>query len=217
MNRTPEGSTCASFADDLGALAVGALTGRERADVLSHVERCASCAAELESLSTSADALLSLYPELEPGEGFAERVTARIEGDSPSRRRRPTRSLLVVAAAVMVLALAGGLTAVLAGRNPGNQGTAATATLQSPTGPAGKVVLTSGHGNWLVMMLEENHATGTVTCRVTLTDGSTRTVGRFALHGGYRPWTVRLPVPPSDIVAVTVTGQDGNVLASAAV
>lgn len=219
MDQMPDRSTCAAWADDIGTLAVGALTGRERAAALAHVERCSSCAAELESLSTGADALLALYPELDPGEGFTERVMALIEVEQqrPVRRRPPARVLVAMAAAVVALALVAGLVVTLVGRGQASQGVAATAVLHSPSGPEGKVVLTSAHGNWLIMMLDDGAASGTVTCQVTLSSGSTTTVGRFALHGGYGSWAVRLPVSPSAVVAVRVVGPDGEVVASARV
>ena len=56
--------------DDLAALAIGALNGRDRSVVLGHLEGCARCAAELEELSAAVDALLTLIPEATPPEGF---------------------------------------------------------------------------------------------------------------------------------------------------
>jgi len=217
MNRPPDRSDCVELADDLGALAVGALSGRERMAVLSHVEGCPSCAMELESLAAGADALLSLYPELDPDDGFTDRVMARIGVDEKAvQHRRPRRVLMAAAAAVVVLALVGASIAALTGGS-GNAGSGTTATLQSPSGPKGKVVLTSGHGNWMVMSLDDEVGARSVTCRVTYSDGTTRTVGHFALHAGYGTWAVRLSVPPSEVEAVTVVNEHGTVIASASV
>jgi hypothetical protein len=216
MSQQPDRSDCAQLADDLAALAVGALSGRERMAVLAHVENCPSCAVELESLAAGGDALLALYPEIEPDDGFTERVTARLGVDEkPVRHRRPSRVLMAAAAAVVVLALAGASIAVLSGGNGGNAGSGATATLQSPSGPKGKVVLTSGHGDWMVMSLDDAVGAGVVSCRVTYSDGTTRTVGHFAVHAGYGNWSVRLPVPPSEVEAVSVVNQHGTVIATA--
>jgi hypothetical protein len=210
----PDRPTCAEVSDDLGALAVGALTGRERVAVLSHVEHCASCAVELESMATGADALLSLYPELDPDAGFTERTMARIGVEQrPEHPRQPRRTYLAVAACVVALAASLGVVAALHGNaKPTN----VTATLEEPGGPVGKVMLTSEHGNWMVVTMDDSGANGSVACRLTLSDGATRTVGRYTLHAGYGSWAVRLPVAPSSVVAVTVVGRHGDALASAA-
>lgn len=217
MDRTPEWSTCAEFADDLAVLAAGALTGRERAAVLVHVEHCPYCSVELESLSSSADALLRLYPEIEPPEGFADQVLARIRQEQRARWSRRPRVLAAVAAVVAVLGLAAGLTASLLPDNTpvANNLTTATATLQSPSGPRGSVSLTSANGGWLVMTLDARSLHGVVTCRVTLADGSNRVIGRFNVTNGYGSWAARLPVKPSDVRAVSVVDPTGAVVASA--
>ncbi|HXZ62400.1 MAG TPA: hypothetical protein VEG62_06630 [Acidimicrobiales bacterium] len=206
------------MADDLGALAVGALTGRDRVAVLDHVEHCATCAVELESLATGADALLSLYPEVDPATTFTERVLTRIDGEShqPPPPRRPRRIAVMVAASIAALALLGGVVAAIVASDRGSGPTTVTAVLRSRAGPDGSVVLTSHHGNWLVMTLDDAGASGSVTCRVTLSDGSARTIGQFTLRGGYGSWAVRLPTSPSTVEAVTVIGQNGTVVASAA-
>ncbi len=217
MEPTSDRSACAEFADDLGVLAVGALSGRERASVLAHVERCPVCEVELESLSAGADALVALYPEREPDEGFADRVMARITADRATSRRRltgRTRVALAVGAAGLV-ALVGGLTAAAVHHDQPDHGTLATAALASPSGVRGKVSLISADGNWLVMTLDDARATGTVTCRVVLSNGSTRDIGRFALRDGYGSWVVPLPVAPSTIEAVRIVDDHGGVVASA--
>lgn len=218
MDPMPERSSCAPFADDLGALAAGSLTGRERSAVLVHVERCPDCTAELESLSASADALLRLFPEVEPPPGFAERVVERISRERRVERRPRTRAVMAVAAAVVALGLGAGLTFGL--RSPDGSAPAprvVTAALQSPGGSAGSVSISSDDGGWLVMTLNDRSATRTVTCRIVLTDGSTRTVGHFTVERGYGTWSVALHVPPSSIHAVKVIGEDGSVLGSATI
>ena len=53
---------CAAFQDAAAELALGILTGPDRAAALKHMERCASCQAEVASLAAAADRLLDLVP-----------------------------------------------------------------------------------------------------------------------------------------------------------
>ena len=57
---------CEEYGDELAELALGVLTGRDRARVLSHVESCPRCAEELEDLSRTADSVVQAAPEMEP-------------------------------------------------------------------------------------------------------------------------------------------------------
>ncbi|HKY65932.1 MAG TPA: zf-HC2 domain-containing protein, partial [Acidimicrobiales bacterium] len=55
-------------------IALGLLTGEERADALAHLERCEGCRAEVASLAVAADEVLLAAPEAAPPPGFADRV-----------------------------------------------------------------------------------------------------------------------------------------------
>jgi hypothetical protein len=216
MDLSADRSTCAEFADDLGALAAGALTGRERAAVLVHVEHCPHCAVELESLSATADALLHLYPEIEPDEGFTDRVMDHIRGEARRSRRRPRMRVTMAAAAVVaVLGLAAGVTATTVSTGPTIASNVATASFHSSAGAVGRVTLTSD--DRLVMTLDDRSMHGTVTCWVTLADGSHHVVGHFPLVGGYGTWRSPLPAPASSVRQVTVTNATGGVVASATI
>ena len=69
---------CEEYGNELAELALGVLTGRERARVLSHVESCPRCAEELEILSRAADSVLQAAPEMEPPLGFEVRLFERM-------------------------------------------------------------------------------------------------------------------------------------------
>ncbi|HVX23578.1 MAG TPA: zf-HC2 domain-containing protein [Acidimicrobiales bacterium] len=264
MNPATPDERCQAVRDDLVSLATGTLTGRQRAEVVEHLERCPACAAELEGLCGAVDALMALVPDAEPPEGFAERVTARMRAEAqpavpvvpPAARRRwasrPTarpavrpaaRRVMAAAAVVAALALGVGIGAVVAGSGPGGSspsgsgrdGSAGggpggatggtevrTAALHSPAGAGGSrsgvqgsVVLTSGRPGWLLMTVDDAHAWGTITCRVTLADGSRRVVGRYPMEAGYGSWAARLPVPASSVHSVEVVGRGGATLAVA--
>src|ERR1700735_5173676 len=103
---------CEAFADDLAQLALGTLSGRERADVIDHLEGCAECSAELETLSVAADTLLLLAPEATPPIGFDSRVVAAMS--ERRERRRPIPQRILAVAAVALIALGVGIGALLA-------------------------------------------------------------------------------------------------------
>jgi hypothetical protein len=89
-------------------LALGGLTGPERAIALEHLTRCSDCQAYVEELAAVADRLLLLAPEDEPSAGLESRVLARINELHPvARRRRPMLVWLAAAAAILV-GVAGG-------------------------------------------------------------------------------------------------------------
>src|SRR6202034_1069468 len=105
MDTSPLDGECVAVRDDLAALAVGTLTGRQRAELLVHLEGCARCAAELEELSAAADALITLIPDAEPPGGFAARTTALMRAE-PKVRQRPTlRRVIAIAAVVIALGI----------------------------------------------------------------------------------------------------------------
>ncbi len=106
---------CPQYSDDLAELALGVLTGRDRARVLSHVESCQRCADELEQLSRVADTVVQAAPEVEPPVGFEVRLLERMGvatvDHKRHRRFRASRFVpLGVAAAVVALGLGLGLT-----------------------------------------------------------------------------------------------------------
>ncbi|HEV2361190.1 MAG TPA: hypothetical protein VGS21_05775, partial [Acidimicrobiales bacterium] len=74
---------CEAHADDLVALALGTLVGRERAETLTHVESCQRCTADLEEITRTADSLLLVAPPVEPPVGFEVRLFERL-GLDPS-------------------------------------------------------------------------------------------------------------------------------------
>lgn len=93
----PHTHPCDEHSDNLAELALGILTGRERAATLVHVDSCTRCAEELEQLSRVADAVVTIAPGVEPPVGFEVRLFSRMglaEAAPPvtsiaSARRRP--------------------------------------------------------------------------------------------------------------------------------
>ncbi|HEX6451536.1 MAG TPA: hypothetical protein VF060_18990 [Trebonia sp.] len=91
---------CGEFSDVAAELALGVLTGRERADALAHLERCDECRETVRQLAITGEELVGLLPAVEPPPGFETRVLTRIGvapgTPSPGRARRlPSLSRLL--------------------------------------------------------------------------------------------------------------------------
>jgi hypothetical protein len=88
---------CSQLRDMAPDVALGLVTGEERAAALAHLEGCAPCRAEVASLASVADELLLIGPDAPPPEGFDRRVLARLtevraaEAPSEAGGRGPAR------------------------------------------------------------------------------------------------------------------------------
>ncbi len=215
---------CEEYADDLGELALGVLTGRDRARVLSHVEACPRCAEELEQLSRAADAVVQVAPEVEPPVGFETRVFERMGvADVRPLRRRTRRYWMPASVAAAVVALAVGLGVTLTSSPPppstSAQGAHHHALLAGDLREGGQVVgrveTFGGTKPWMQMSLEDSTARGPVRCLVVTDDGMTHWVGTFVAREGYGAWSAPLHVNPKDVRSAEVVSASGAVIATA--
>lgn len=85
---------CRRWREQIGALVIGGLDDGERAAIIAHLDGCASCRAEAESLAGTAG-LLDLVDSAHldaraprPPEGLGERIGERIAEETRRRRRR---------------------------------------------------------------------------------------------------------------------------------
>jgi anti-sigma factor RsiW len=112
---------CREWRESLGAHALGRLPEEERAALEAHLEGCAECRAELESLAGVARLLPMADPEHfdtapAPPPALADRVAATIRSERRSQRRRRLRlglafsgvTAAVAAAALVIFVLPGG-------------------------------------------------------------------------------------------------------------
>ncbi len=215
---------CDQYADDLAELALGVLTGRDRVQVLSHVESCPRCAEELEQLSRVADTVVQAAPEVEPPMGFEVRLFERMGvADLRTRRRRLRPSLwvpAVAAAAAAAVALGLGLSLssppAPTSTAPSHHTPVVSADLVENGETVGHVVAFGGARPWMSMMLADSTARGTVNCVVVTDDGVTHHVGTFVARQGYGAWIAPLHVNPEDVRAAEVVSPSGTVIATAA-
>jgi anti-sigma factor RsiW len=216
--------SCPQYADDLAELALGALTGRDRARALSHVESCRRCADELEQLSRVADTVVQAAPEVEPPVGFEVRLFERMGvadvRAKPHRRLRASRLVpLGVAAAAVALGIGLGVT-LSSSPTPTTTAQAqhsggVSANLVAHGVAVGKVDAFGGAKPWMSMSLEDSPAQGMVMCTVTTKDGVTHWVGSFVVRKGYGAWISPLHVDPASIRTAQVVSPSGTVIATA--
>jgi hypothetical protein len=70
--------TCAQLSGVSAELALGVLTGRERAMALAHLDHCEACREEVRQLMVTGEQLRELLPPAEPPAGFETRVLDRL-------------------------------------------------------------------------------------------------------------------------------------------
>jgi hypothetical protein len=78
--------SCDEFAEVAAELALGVLTGRERAAALAHLDGCESCREQVRELTLAQDELLALLPSQEPPAGFESRVLERLGLTAPGQQ-----------------------------------------------------------------------------------------------------------------------------------
>lgn len=69
---------CQQYRRRAPELALGVMCGRERAAMLSHLQRCGRCQDRVSGFAVTAMRLVELVPEMEPPAGFEQRVLAAI-------------------------------------------------------------------------------------------------------------------------------------------
>src|SRR3984957_5326550 len=74
----PNGVTCGELADVAAELALGGLTGRERAVAIAHLGTCEVCREDVRQLMATGEQLRELLPPAEPPVGFETRVLERL-------------------------------------------------------------------------------------------------------------------------------------------
>lgn len=85
-----EDMTCEQLREIGAELSLGVLPGRERAEAVAHLDRCADCREYVEQLTLVGDGLLGLLPDSEPPVGFESRVARRL-GQVAAAHDRPAR------------------------------------------------------------------------------------------------------------------------------
>ncbi len=215
---------CAAVTDDLGELALGALSGRDRVAALAHLDSCTPCSAHVETLAAAGDQLLHLAPAAEPPVGFESGVFERLglEHRAAGRRSWLARPKLVGLMGACALALAFGLGALVSlGTRGGDyarpsvagQAPVQVASLVSGRYAVGEAIVYAGNPTWLFMYMDDANWHGTLRCEVVVDQGRTILLGRFWLSGGKGAWGASLNQPAGRLIEAQVVDASGKVLA----
>jgi hypothetical protein len=228
-----EDMTCAELRYVAAELALGVLTGRERARAVAHLETCDACQEDVRQLMATGEQLAELLPPAEPPLGFETRVLARLglsapastragnQGRHPGHARRFGWSRRMLAAAALVLAvIAGGLGGWGLGAGPAPAGHAAlplaqTTLLSATKQDVGRVFLYSGKPRWMYMSVELGTGNEQVTCEAVSADGRVTVLGWFRLSNGYGAWGSPDPGNLGTLRGARLVTAAGTVLASA--
>jgi hypothetical protein len=228
---------CSQLRDMAPEVALGLVTGEDRAVALAHLEGCAACRAEVASLAGVADELLLIGPEAAPPEGFDRRVLARLASvraaaapsaarrEGPAhlrhrarRRRRPDRRRLAVGAVLSTAAAAVVLVAaVVAIRDDPAAPTEERAEMTTGVGEVvGAATVRSGDPPTVAVDVpgweEAVPAGATYWLAVEMNDGS-RTMTHIGTDATW--WEVSLEGDADEVASVSVLDGDGWVWCSA--
>ena len=236
------GMGCDEFADMAAELALGVLTGRERAEAIAHLDGCEACREHVRQLTVTSEELLGLLPASEPSAGFETRVMDRLGMAAPRpglvarlrragrarRAGRPvnrTRRMLAVAAVTLAMVVSGlggwglrGAIVSTATGSPVGSPLSTVSLVSASHQTVGKIFVYSGTPQWLSMWVDvDSGGTGTVTCELVGRGGQVVTLGKFRLNGGYGIWASPPPLVRGPFTGARLVSADGTVLATASI
>jgi hypothetical protein len=204
---------CARVADLLPELALGILSGTERADVLAHLDRCSSCREVTAGYAATVDALPLLLEEAEPPSGFEARTLERLRAvqGRPSKRSIATRVFGIAAAVLAVVIVTVAAVRVIdAGNDPDRPTLVRTAEMIGHgTNPAGSaMMLTTGER---YLWLDIDYGDGAGRYRIETMDRASRPteIGTVQVRQGKGTWAGALEGPRP--AGVRLVADDGEV------
>lgn len=211
---------------DLVALALGELTGRDRAVALDHLAGCRNCRDEVDALIGTADRLLQAAPEMEPPVGFETAVLGRLIAEQPYRHvARQTRLRVPAGIAAAVAAIAVGAVLLLAAVRPGETTThdMARATMSTPAGyEVGAAWIHEGDPAWILVSVpdwtnwnDDDVSAGDYELRIDLDGGATASVGPITFNELDGSWGTTIAVDTRQIRGVSIVDGSGRIWCSA--
>jgi predicted anti-sigma-YlaC factor YlaD len=204
--------TCDVVRECAADFALGAVTGRERADLLAHLDRCPSCQTLVGEYAGVADALLDLVPEADPPSALAPPVLATLRPAPRHRWRRRVAAL--AAAAIVAISTATGVTWLVAGGDSGSGQHAAlrsAAMVGSGGLTVGRIVSTEEERPKLAVSVDYWVADGSYQLTALDGNGSSVPVGTLQVADGRGTWTGRV-ASGDHPVAVALVDQAGTLV-----
>lgn len=214
--------TCGQLEELAAELALGTVSGAERAAALDHLAGCGPCRNLVDELARVADNVLLLAPVAEPPPGFESRVLSRL-GVAPAPAFRVVtpirrRVLVGVAAAVLVAGLSGVGAAWLAGddRSPVSvaAGEVRTALAVDTAGHwTCRAVVYGENPTWLVVSLDRTDDLSAVFSVEAVHSGRSEPVpmGTFAIDRGHGSFAKAVELPADGVETIRVLDAGGRV------
>ncbi len=185
------GVTCSDVRELAPELALGIVSGPERAEALQHTSECGPCRALVGELAEAADALPLLAAEAEPPPGFEDRVLAALRAGRRRSRRRLIGAAAAVAAAAAIVSIVG-VRVVESTQETTRSATAATdvrkAQMMGATGlEVGDVFVSNGRPSSVVVNVDYWVPSGTYD--IEFRAGSvTKRLGTITITDGHGSW-----------------------------
>jgi hypothetical protein len=209
---------CAELQDLAAELALGTVSGAERAAALDHLAGCPGCRALVDQLARAADTMLLLAPVAEPPPGFESKVLARMGVAAPRapRAHRPPRlrrALVGVAAVALVAALSAAGAAWL-GDDADRPTELRTALISDDKGVwTCRAVVYGRDPTWLVVSLDRTDGLNASFSVEAVAAGNQVPVpvGRFTIQDGHGSMASTVELPAEDLESVRVLDGNGRV------
>jgi hypothetical protein len=206
---------CAEVEALAAELALGTVSGAERAGALDHLAGCPACRELVDQLARAADSLLLLAPVVEPPPGFESKVLARM-GVAPVvelRRPRRRRLLVGVAAVALVAAMSGAGVARLATEDRRGTGIRTVLIADDEGQWTCRAMVYGEKPAWLVISLDRADGSNNSYSVEAMHAGGAEPVplGTFSLQGGHGTFAKPLELPADDLQSVRVLDAGGRV------
>ena len=203
---------CAEFADAAAELALGVLTGRERAQALAHQDQCEACRENVRQLTVTGEELVGLLPAIEPPAGFETRVMERLGLGTPAPSPAPGPARQLSPARRFGLKLAGWIGGGWTGRG----GVSHPRRILAAAAVA-VAVIAGGLGGWGLHGTTSS-PTASALSSATLLTASHQTAGKIYFYDAGSRWlymSVNIPSGSGAVddgtVICQVEGPDGHV------
>lgn len=204
-------------------LALGLVTGRERADAISHLQGCATCRVRVAGLTRLHDELRGLIPPAEPPAGFESRVLdVRVAGaaarSTGRRRRRPACAVVGAVAAAGALVGVGWVvtTPNVAPAPVVSEQVVMFAPLIFEGHEVGQVYAHPGSSTWIYLYLEVAPAVpAPLTCEVLRRDGSSAVAAQVPVVDDDAFWGGPVAFERGVLAGVRVVDATGAVVGTA--
>ena len=206
-------------------LALGELTGRKRSDVLTHLLGCRMCRDNVDETMRVSEELLLAAPDAEPPVGFESAIVDRLTAnppvpERPAARQRFRPALLVAAAGIIALVLAGVVVARAATRDSSEF---TEAPMVTPSGiEVGSAWRHAADPSWILISVPGweiwEGGTGaalTYELQIELEDGSTVSSGEVDFGRKDGSWATTTTVDTDQIRSVAIVDQSGKTWCSA--